>query len=56
MRVDSDIVPKAGKFEVVSDFEPSGDQPAAIDDLEPLRRFERAWQQWAAENKEELGG
>ncbi len=30
----SDIVPKAGKFEVVSDFQPSGDQPAAIDELE----------------------
>ena len=34
MRVASDIVPKAGKFEVVSDFQPSGDQPAAIDELE----------------------
>ena len=34
MRVASDIVPKAGKFEVVSDFQPSGDQPTAIDDLE----------------------
>ena len=34
MRVDSDIVPKAGKLEVVSDFQPSGDQPAAIDELE----------------------
>jgi excinuclease ABC subunit B len=34
MRVDSDIVPKAGRFEVVSDFRPSGDQPAAIEDLE----------------------
>ena len=34
MRVASDIVPKAGKFEVVSDFQPSGDQPSAIDDLE----------------------
>ena len=30
----SDIVPKTGKFEVVSDFQPSGDQPTAIDDLE----------------------
>ena len=30
----SDIVPKAGKLEVVSDFQPSGDQPAAIDELE----------------------
>ena len=30
----SDIVPKAGKFEVVSDFQPSGDQPTAIDELE----------------------
>src|SRR6478609_5361912 len=34
MRVASDIVPKTGKFEVVSDFEPSGDQPAAIAELE----------------------
>jgi excinuclease ABC subunit B len=34
VRVDSDIVPKAGKLEVVSDFQPSGDQPAAIDELE----------------------
>src|SRR6202000_792106 len=34
MRVDSDIAPSTGKFEVVSDFEPSGDQPAAIEELE----------------------
>jgi excinuclease ABC subunit B len=34
MRVNSDIRPSSGKFEVVSDFEPSGDQPAAIEDLE----------------------
>jgi excinuclease ABC subunit B len=34
MRVASDIVPTTGKFEVISDFEPSGDQPAAIDELE----------------------
>ncbi len=34
MRVDSDIVPSSGKFEVISDFSPSGDQPAAIADLE----------------------
>src|SRR5689334_25232088 len=34
MRVRSDITPSTGKFEVVSDFAPSGDQPAAIDDLE----------------------
>jgi len=34
MRVSSDIVPTAGKFEVVSDFDPSGDQPAAIEELE----------------------
>ncbi|HEY2167475.1 MAG TPA: excinuclease ABC subunit UvrB [Jatrophihabitantaceae bacterium] len=33
----SDIVPTTGRFEVVSDFEPSGDQPAAIEDLE--RRY-----------------
>src|SRR4029079_8065426 len=34
MRVASDIVPKRGNFGVVSDFQPSGDQPTAIDDLE----------------------
>src|SRR5215468_4021292 len=34
MRVASDIVPSTGVFEVVSDFQPSGDQPKAIDDLE----------------------
>jgi excinuclease ABC subunit B len=34
MRVHSDITPTMGKFEVISDFEPSGDQPTAIDDLE----------------------
>jgi excinuclease ABC subunit B len=34
MRVHSDITPSTGKFEVVSDFAPSGDQPAAIDELE----------------------
>ena len=34
MRVRTDITPNTGKFEVVSDFEPSGDQPAAIDALE----------------------
>ncbi|MDQ1716929.1 MAG: excinuclease subunit, partial [Pseudonocardiales bacterium] len=34
MRVKSDIVPSSGKFEVISDFEPSGDQPTAIADLE----------------------
>ncbi len=34
MRVRSDIRPTSGTFEVVSDFEPSGDQPAAIADLE----------------------
>ncbi len=34
MRVHTDITPKSGKFEVVSDFEPSGDQPAAIEELE----------------------
>ncbi|MDT4943077.1 MAG: excinuclease subunit, partial [Pseudonocardiales bacterium] len=34
MRVQSDISPSVGKFEVIADFEPSGDQPAAIDDLE----------------------
>jgi excinuclease ABC subunit B len=34
MRAVTDIVPTQGRFEVVSDFEPSGDQPTAIDDLE----------------------
>ncbi len=34
MRVHSDITPSTGKFEVIADFEPSGDQPAAIEDLE----------------------
>jgi excinuclease ABC subunit B len=34
MRVRTDITPSTGKFEVVSDFQPSGDQPAAIEDLE----------------------
>jgi excinuclease ABC subunit B len=32
--VHSDITPSAGKFEVISDFEPSGDQPTAIAELE----------------------
>src|SRR4051794_39472624 len=34
MALRTDITPTSGKFEVVSDFEPSGDQPAAIDELE----------------------
>ncbi|GAB2464399.1 excinuclease ABC subunit UvrB [Jatrophihabitans fulvus] len=34
MRVKSDIVPTTGKFEVVSDFEPSGDQPTAIEEID----------------------
>src|SRR4051794_3190257 len=34
MRVRSDITPSTGKFEVVSEFTPSGDQPTAIADLE----------------------
>ncbi|MEO9140622.1 MAG: excinuclease ABC subunit UvrB, partial [Jatrophihabitans sp.] len=34
MAVRSDIRPTTGKFEVISDFEPSGDQPGAIADLE----------------------
>src|SRR5579885_3318102 len=38
MRVRSDITPSTGKFEVVSDFQPSGDQPAAIEELQ--RRIE----------------
>jgi excinuclease ABC subunit B len=34
MRAITDIVPSQGRFEVVSDFAPAGDQPQAIDDLE----------------------
>ncbi|MEP6697734.1 MAG: DEAD/DEAH box helicase family protein, partial [Pseudonocardiales bacterium] len=34
MRAVTDIVPTQGRFKVVSDFEPSGDQPTAIADLE----------------------
>ncbi len=34
MRAVTDIRPTQGKFDVVSDFDPSGDQPAAIEDLE----------------------
>src|SRR5664279_5903683 len=34
MRVRTDIAPSTGKFEVIADFEPSGDQPKAIEDLE----------------------
>jgi excinuclease ABC subunit B len=34
MRAATDITPTEGRFEVVSDFAPSGDQPAAIDELE----------------------
>ena len=34
MRAVTDIVPTQGTFRVVSEFEPSGDQPAAIDALE----------------------
>jgi excinuclease ABC subunit B len=33
MRATTDIVPTQGTFEVVSEFSPSGDQPAAIDAL-----------------------
>ena len=43
MRVKSDIVPSTGTFTVVSDFEPSGDQPAAIEELEKrIRNGERS--------------
>ncbi|MEO5663856.1 MAG: excinuclease ABC subunit UvrB [Nocardioides sp.] len=42
MRAVTDIVPTQGRFEVVSDFEPAGDQPAAIEDLEArIRRGEK---------------
>src|SRR3954449_6813773 len=34
MALRSDIRPTSGKFEVVSDFQPAGDQPAAIEELE----------------------
>ncbi|MCW2530237.1 MAG: excinuclease subunit [Pseudonocardiales bacterium] len=34
MRVKSDITPSGGRFVVKADFDPSGDQPAAIDALE----------------------
>ncbi|HEY3737865.1 MAG TPA: excinuclease ABC subunit UvrB [Jatrophihabitans sp.] len=34
MRVVSDITPSGGVFEVISEYEPAGDQPAAIDALE----------------------
>jgi len=42
MRVASDITPSGGKFEVISEFTPSGDQPTAIAELERrLRASER---------------
>jgi excinuclease ABC subunit B len=42
MRVVSDLVPSTGKFEVVSEYEPSGDQPTAIAELEKrIRAGER---------------
>src|SRR5829696_9723126 len=34
MRAITDIVPTQGRFEVVSEFAPSGDQPTAIEELE----------------------
>src|SRR6266487_6451871 len=34
MRAITDIIPTEGRFEVVSEFSPSGDQPTAIDDLQ----------------------
>jgi excinuclease ABC subunit B len=34
MRAVTDIIPTEGRFEVVSEFVPSGDQPAAIEELE----------------------
>ena len=33
MRTPTDIRPTRGRFRVVSDFEPAGDQPAAIKEL-----------------------
>ncbi len=42
MRAVTDIVPTQGQFAVVSDFEPAGDQPTAIEDLETrIRRGEK---------------
>src|ERR1700753_1867346 len=42
MRVASDISPSTGKFEVISDFSPSRDPPAAIAELEKrIRAGER---------------
>jgi len=42
MRAVTDIVPTQGRFEVVSEFEPAGDQPSAITDLETrIRREEK---------------
>ncbi len=41
-RAMDEIVREGGRFEVVSEFEPAGDQPAAIDDLERrIRKGER---------------
>jgi len=40
VRAVTDIVPTTGRFEVVSDFVPSGDQPTAIEDLERRIRAE----------------
>ncbi len=42
MRAVTDIIPTEGRFEVVSEFVPSGDQPTAIEDLERrIRASER---------------
>ena len=38
MRVVSELVPSTGTFEVVSEYEPAGDQPAAIEQLEKQLR------------------
>ncbi|MBA2390220.1 MAG: excinuclease ABC subunit UvrB [Geodermatophilaceae bacterium] len=34
MRTNTELIPTNGRFEVVSDFKPSGDQPVAIDQLQ----------------------
>ncbi|MEJ7703466.1 MAG: excinuclease ABC subunit UvrB [Geodermatophilaceae bacterium] len=34
MRTDTELIPTHGRFEVVSDFSPSGDQPTAIEELQ----------------------
>ncbi len=42
MRPVTDIIRTANRFEVISDFSPSGDQPAAIDELERRLRADES--------------